>query len=325
MSDPRSARRRAFLFAALAALLGCLGGCAQFLVPQTMALRNAWPQQVPRAIELTQVPFFPQLEYQCGPAALATVMGAAGANVAPAQLVDEVYLPARQGSLQVEMLVAPRRHDMVSYQLAPGYDALLREVAAGNPVLILQDNGIFPFRQWHYAVVAGFDYATGDLLLRSGEERRQIQAFTLFEFNWKPAQYWAMVVLPPERLPATATEASYLPAVVAMDRVASSTAAIRAYQAFLARWPDSEVAGIGLANRLYAAADLDGAEQVLRQALRAHRASPLVLNNLAQVLSDRGRNAEALKLIECAASASGAVGDAVAATRELIAKRSRTQ
>jgi hypothetical protein len=33
--------------------------------------------------------------------------------------VPQVYLPARKGSLQVEMLAAARRHGLVSYQLAP--------------------------------------------------------------------------------------------------------------------------------------------------------------------------------------------------------------
>ena len=45
-----------------------LAGCAQ-LVPQTIALRSAWPADVPQMAELRTVPFFPQSEYQCGPAA----------------------------------------------------------------------------------------------------------------------------------------------------------------------------------------------------------------------------------------------------------------
>ena len=54
-------------------LLLVLGGCAQ-LVPQTMALRTGWPSGVPQSVELDSVPFFPEDDYQCGPAALATVL-----------------------------------------------------------------------------------------------------------------------------------------------------------------------------------------------------------------------------------------------------------
>ena len=41
--------------------------------------------------------------------ALATVLGAAGIGRTPEQLAPQVYLPQRQGSLQVELLGASRR------------------------------------------------------------------------------------------------------------------------------------------------------------------------------------------------------------------------
>ena len=106
-----------------------------------MGLRTAWPEGVEQTVELTAVPFFPQDEYQCGPAALATVLSHSGVDVTPEPLVSQVYLPSRQGSLQIEMLAAPRRYGRVSYQLAPRYADVLREVAAGNPVIVLQDVG----------------------------------------------------------------------------------------------------------------------------------------------------------------------------------------
>ena len=97
----------------LLAALVLLGGCAQ-LVPQTVALRTGWPAGVPQSVELAGVPFFPQDDYQCGPAALATVLAHSGVRVTPEALVPQVYLPARHGSLQVEMLAAARRHDRVA-------------------------------------------------------------------------------------------------------------------------------------------------------------------------------------------------------------------
>ena len=118
-----------------------LSGCAS-LWPQTAELRRALPQGIPEKTELREVPFFPQEEYQCGPAALATVLSASGSRVAPEDLVAQVYLPERKGSLQVEMLAAARRHGRVSYQLAPRLEDLLRELAAGNPVIVLQNLGV---------------------------------------------------------------------------------------------------------------------------------------------------------------------------------------
>ena len=278
-------------------LLAALGGCTS-MVPQTMGLREAWPAGVARQTEIGAVPFYPQLDYQCGPSALATTLVHAGVDVTPDDLVKSVYLPARQGSLQVEMLAAPRRHGRVSYQLAPRFDDLLREVAAGNPVIVLLDNGLGPVTIWHYAVVVGFDYPAGELYLRSGETKRRAVPFTIFEYSWKKSNYWAMLTMAPGRIPVTATEPAYLAAITAMDRVGSAGDSIAAYTSFLERWPDNAGASIGLANRHYAAGALPQAESVLRPALSRNPDSVAVLNNLAQTLSDLGRNDEALVLIE---------------------------
>lgn len=304
----------------LCLLLQALTGCAQF-VPQTIALRTQWPSDVPRAVELREVPFFPQTAYQCGPAALAITMNAAGAQVLPDDLVAQVYLPARRGSLQVEMLAAPRRQSLVSWQIPADYSALLREVAAGHPVLVLQDLGIWPLSQWHYAVVVGFDYATGDVILRSGENQRQIMPFTVFELTWRRNGYWAMVVTPPGVIPANATQAGYLPALLAFDRSATPGAARTAWQAFLTRWPGDALASLALGNRLYAQRNLVDAESVLRSAVRVHPESTEILNNLAQVLAEQGRNDEALAVIDRAATLPGPFAAEVAATRAGILQR----
>src|SRR5437588_472596 len=130
-----------------------LAGCAS-LWPQTAQLREGLPAGLPERVELTQVPFFPQSEYQCGPAALATALASFGVKVTPEDLVPQVYLPQRKGSLQIEMMAAARRHGMVSYQLAPRFEDVLRELSAGNPVIVLQNLGFGG--GWHYAVAVGY-------------------------------------------------------------------------------------------------------------------------------------------------------------------------
>lgn len=314
-------KKSARLTASAFLLLGALSGCGS-LVPQSMALRDAWPAGVPTQTELARVPFFPQQEFQCGPAALATTLVHAGAPVTPEELGRLVYLPARQGSLQVEMLAAARRHSRVSYQLAPRFADLLREVAAGNPVIALQDTGIGPVTNWHYAVVVGFDYPAGELYLRSGETQRLAIPFTVFEYTWQKSNYWAMVTMPPDRIPATADEHGYAASIAAMERVGEAGAIQTAYSTFLGRWPGNVTASVGLANQQYAAGRLQEAEAVLRQAAARHPDSIPVINNLAQVVSDLGRHEEALALIGQAAQRdSGPFAAATRETRALILQR----
>ena len=268
--------------------------------------------------ELTEVPFFAQSEYQCGPASLAMVMVDAGVKVTPDDLAPEVYLPERKGSLQVEMLAAPRRHGLVTYQLAPTYAALVREIAAGTPVIVLQNLGIK--EGWHYAVAIGYDWDNGMVQLRSGLNERQELPMAMNELVWRRSGYWAMVAVPPDRIPASAEEDRWLAAIAALERTGQAAPARTAYSTFLKRWPDNINAAIGLANSHYALGELKDAERVLRDAARRAPDSVIVLNNLAQVLADQGRAAEALPIIDRAA-AGGTHNEAVQQTRNDILKK----
>lgn len=312
---------RARHLAGVVVISACLGGCAA-LLPQTADLRDHRPPELPDRVELADIDFVPQDEYQCGPAALSMALANAGAQVPLERLIDEVYLPGRQGSLQADMLAAPRRHGTVSYRLAPRLADVLREVADGTPVIVLQNYGAWPVDVWHYALVIGYDYPAGEAILHTGEKAAMRMPFGVLEYLWKDSDAWAMVVMPPQRLPATASEATALSAIAAVERSDAATAA-RAYAALLERWPHSEAAAIGLANSHHARGHFAAAEAVLRPALARHPESTVVLNNLSQTVSDLGRHDEALMLIEQAIARGGPFAGAAAETREQILQRLR--
>ncbi len=265
-------------------------GCA---TPQVSALLAQHPAALPGRAELGTVPFYPQELYQCGPAALATVLVYAEVATSPEALAPQVYLPERQGSLQAEMVAVTRRHGLVAYRIALRLEDVLREVAAGNPVIVLQ-NLAFGFAPlWHYAVVIGYDLPQEEIILRSGTTFRLVMTLSNFERTWARSGYWAMVALPPERLPSTAAAEAYVAAAAALERV-SSTAGRRAYGTALARWPGNLVARIGSGNTAYAMKDLVAAEAAYRQATRDHPHAADAWNNLAQTLLELDRKDEAL-------------------------------
>lgn len=314
---------RARRLAGALSLTLALGGCAA-LLPQTTELRDKRPAGLPDRVELADIAFVPQAEYQCGPAALSMALAGSGAGVPLERLVEEVYLPAREGSLQADMLAAPRRHGRVSHRLAPRLDDVLREVAAGNPVVVLQNYGVWPIDGWHYALVVGYDYEAGEAILHSGERAAMRMPFAVFEYLWRDGRHWAMTVTPPHRLPATAREPDAVAAVAAFARVAAAADAAGAWRAVLERWPDSEAAAVAVANDEHGRGDFAAAEATLRAALAHRPHSPVLLNNLAQTLSDLGRHEEALTRIDEAAAAPGAFATAIAETRAHIAVRLRT-
>jgi tetratricopeptide (TPR) repeat protein len=278
-----------------------LAGCA---TPQVAKLDAAWPRDLPARVELAQVPFFPQEEFECGPAALAMVAHAAGVKVSPETLVDQVYLPGRQGSLQPEMLAATRRQGLLAYPLQPKLEDLLREVAAGNPVLVFQNLAFSIYPLWHYAVVIGFDQERHVLLLHSGVTARMEISLVAFERTWARGQYWAMLALPPGQLPATAEPQVYSAAAATLERT-DAHGAQQAFAAALQRWPDERAALLGAGNTAYALGQREAAAKAYRQTVLKHPDFADGWNNLAQVLLELGRRSEARQAIARAVALGG--------------------
>ncbi len=284
----------------LAAIL--LTGCA---TPQVATLDARWPDDLAAKVELTQVPFYPQEDFECGPAALAMVAGAAGVEVLPEALVEQVYMPGRKGSLQLEMLAATRRQGLLAYPLSPSVEVVMREVAAGNPVLVFQNLAFSFYPVWHYAVVTGFDRDRNVLVLHSGRTERMEMSLFTFERTWARAGYWSMLALPPARLPATAQADTYAIAAAALERI-DPGAAQTAYASALRAWPNDRAALLGAGNTAYALGQRDGAIEAYREAVRLHADFADAWNNLAQVLLEQGKRREASDAIAKAIALGGA-------------------
>jgi hypothetical protein len=270
------------LLPALAGLLA-IAGCST-VEPLAVAV----PAGAQARVELDRTPFFPQEDHQCGPAALATVMTAAGAPAAPDDLVAGVFLPGRAGSLQLDLLGATRRRGLLPYVLPGMPGAMLAEVAAGRPVLALQNLGVDSAPIWHYAVIVGYDAARNDIVLRSGSRRRLLMSWPRFLRSWERGGRWSVVVLQPGELPASAEPAAYLEACAGLEAAGMPDAAAAAYAAAAARWPENALVQLGLGNAAYARGDLlTAVAAYARGASLAPTSAPLH-NNLAQALLDAG-------------------------------------
>jgi tetratricopeptide (TPR) repeat protein len=284
----RSARRAAILALALGALAACATP-----TPSASVQQQTYADRLPARAEVAEVPFHPQAENQCGPAALAMAMGWSGLPVAPDDLAGQVLTPEREGTLSHDLVAAARRAGRLAVPVQ-GMDQLLAELAAGHPVAVLQNLGLDWYPQWHYAVAIGYDLEADTLLLHSGEEARQVMALATFKRTWQRADQWALSVLPPDSLPAAADEGVVLAAAVGLEQAGRHEAAASAYGAALERWPDSIAALIGLGNARYAAGQLSGAEAAFRTAVSFHPEKAAAWNNLAHVLAEQGELAEAL-------------------------------
>lgn len=281
-------------------LLSLLAGCAIFRQMEMPSL----PDSLPASHELTEVPFFPQKKYQCGPAALAMAISWSGLPARPEDLVAEVYTPSRKGSLQVAIIAAARRHARLAYEISD-LKTLFPEIVAGYPVIILQNLSVSWFPVWHYAVVVGYDAARQQIILRSGTTFRKIMPFGVFEKTWARSNYWGIIILQPTQLPALPEEKAYLSAVLGLEKAHHFESAVSGYRTALTRWPQSLAARMGLGNSYYALGDMKNSEFAFRETIRLHPRAGSAYNNLAQILMEQGRYAEAREMARKAVSLGG--------------------
>lgn len=266
---------RVFAFHIMLAITGCSG-----LQPLSTHTQSVLLQQKP--LELVEVPFFPQEEFQCGPAALATVLNHAGQKTQPDELVPQVYLPERRGSLQTEMLVATRRHGLMAYTIQPNLEGLLSALNNGHPPLVLLNLSLPVYPMWHYAVVVGIDPQEYEITLRSGLNRREVMPVRTFLNLWERSSNWGFVVLNPDKpAPAFVTADAWLQSALGLERV-NPGAASKAYQSGVVRWPKDSLLWFGLGNSQYATGNYRGAEKSFHQAVRLNSGFADGWNNLAE-------------------------------------------
>ena len=286
--------KRARLVACALCLLAYLSGCATS--PQTRLLLDN-PPDIPPQVELTDVPFFPQQQYHCGPASLASIINYRGTPVEPDQIAQMIYVPGLKGSLQIEVEAATRQFEMLPVQLDGKLESLLREIAAGNPIFVLQNLGLDAVPLWHYEVVVGYDFAERVFILRSGVNARVSRSFAVFEKTWQRADHWALAVVSVGSIPVTASADAYLDAVIGMEQVGRIESANQAYSTALRRWPENLLASTGLGNTFYAMGNFVDAEAAYRSALMIDPQKAEVWNNLAYTLAQLGRHESSIDAI----------------------------
>ncbi|MBW0148998.1 PA2778 family cysteine peptidase [Marinobacter arenosus] len=251
---------------------------------------------------LDDVPFYPQERYQCGPASLAMMLNSQGLNTNPELLRDLVYIPGREGSLQVEMVAAGRAHNMLVYPLDGSLESLLEEVAAGNPVLVMQNLLFNWWPQWHFAVVIGFDPQKQTIILHTDTRERHETSVEVFMNTWSRTDNWAAVMLPPDRIPASAEALAFLASANDLETTGRTHAAMTAYQTAEQQWPDQPAAILGQGNIAYTRQNLTDATDHFTRLVTRFPREAVGWNNLAHTLGETGCIEEAKQAQRCASA-----------------------
>ena len=273
--------RVVFLLTAPTLLLGC---------SQTVERSAVVPDDTPSHAAVADVPLIKQEDFYCGPASLAMVLQWSGMDVTQSDIAAQAFSPGARGTYLADMVGTARRRGQLAVPIS-SFGNLLGEISAGHPVVIFQNLGLSWAPKWHYAVAVGYDLKRDQIFLNSGELDRMTMSIPLFLRTWKRANNWALVVLPPDNMPASEDQWEILRAAAALERSGQAAAAEMVYANGAARWPKNWVWQFGLGNARYQRGDLSGALRAFEKAMAIDPSIPEIRNNLAEAKAELAKSA----------------------------------
>ena len=145
---------------------------------------------------ISDVPFFPQSKYQCGPATLASVLNYHGSQVTPGEIAEAIYEKRLKGTLSIDLMLFARRMGFNAKSYKGSISDLKGHISRDRPLIVFRDLGypLLPIR--HFSVVIGYDDAKGILVLHSGKRRNRLISYEKFLRSWAEMDYWTLLVLP---------------------------------------------------------------------------------------------------------------------------------
>lgn len=270
------------------------------------------------------VPFTPPRSQLCGSTSIEMVASywqsttAFTPNLTLGQLDERTLIPAKGGTLQMELMSAARAEGLIAYPIEPTFDALFSELGAHHPVIVLLNRSFSWHPLWHYAPVIGYEAQQRSLIAHFSDQPNEAISLATFGALWKRSGNWGVVLLPPGELPASVSSGTFLRAVYAYGKSGDEAGSILAYEKGVARWPGDLDLLFALANGYYALSRFLDAEERYRQILSLKPSHPLALNNLATLLCRSGRGEEASMLMKRAFSDEPAIASILKSTRKEI-------
>lgn len=241
-------------------------------------------------------------------------------RLSQSELDARTLIPAKGGTLQIELMATARANGLLAYTLPPTFDALLYELEKRHPVIVLLNRSYAWYPLWHYAPVTGYDKQNQTISMHFSDQPNEAISVATFKRLRERSGNWGVVLLPPGYLPATASPEAFLRAAYDLEKTGISNDAIIAYKRALERWPKEVDLLFALANACYNAKQFAEAEKYYRRLLSIEPNHPLALNNLADLLCHRGRQNEAMAMIKKAVSDNSKIQSIINATQKEILK-----
>ena len=144
---------------------------------------------------ISGVPFFPQEEFQCGPASLAGVLNYYGWKVSPAEIAAEIFSPQARGTLDMDMVFYARKKGLKAEKYRGTFEDLQAQIDSRQPLIVLTDQGFWVYQSHHFMVVVGYD--GGSIVVNSGKEEHKFLPRDSFLKTWEKTKFWTLRITPP--------------------------------------------------------------------------------------------------------------------------------
>lgn len=282
---------RACFVAGFLLLSGCQG------TPQADRIALQKPSGVPLSHTINNVPFYAQEQYYCGPTTLSEIFEYYGHNISANDIAPKIFIPDKEGSLQLEMITATRQYDFLPYTEKGTLTKLMQLVSSDIPVIVFQNLSIQLLPQWHYAVVTGFDLITRTMTLHTGLTPNHTMSFELFEKTWGRGNYWLLAPVPPNKISDKMNPFTYVSAAYDMLEVGKDEQAIAFLRTATKQWPNQWLAYFLLGN-YYLEEQPEKAVEWFKQGYQVGQNQAAYMNNYAYVLAKSGNITKAHALID---------------------------
>jgi len=234
------------------------------------------------------------------------------------ELDARTLIPAKGGTLQVELMATARANGLLAYTIPPTFDALLHELEKQHPVIVLLNRGYSWYPLWHYAPAVGYNKKDQTILMHFSDRPNEAINIATFKRLWERSGNWGVVLLPPEYLPVSASPKAFLRSAYDLEKTGMRDNAIIAYKSALQRWPKDIDILFALANAYHHSNKFTAAEKYYRKLLSIEPLNPLALNNLSDLLCHIGRQNEAMATIKKADSDNIEIQSIINATQKKI-------
>ncbi len=286
--------------------------------------KDPFPLEQHYASSAINVPFVPPRSELCGSTSIEMLSSywqsttSYTPKLSTSELDAHTLIPAKGGTLQIEMVTAARANGLIAYPMEPTFEALFAELNAHHPVIVLVNRSFSWHPLWHYAPVIGYDEEKRSILVHFSDQPNEAVSLATFAALWKRSGNWGVILLPPGELPASISSKTFLRAVYEFEKTGENAGAILTYQSALSRWPEDTDILFALANAEYNVLNLSEAEKNYRKILAINPSYTLALNNLSILLCHSGRSDEGLKLLDKVASDDPKIQSLIKASREEI-------